>query len=78
MFGCAHFAYRFYGISGVSYENGTLLGPDPSQDIPFSTCAPTALDKSPCVVMLSRDFFALRADFQDTQNALKACQQQGH
>ncbi len=71
---CAGFAYHYYGIDGVSYKDGTLLGPTPKDDIPFSSCEPTAADKHPCVIMFAKEFFALKQDYQDTQTKLSDCE----
>lgn len=75
--GCAGFAYHYYGLEGVTYTNGKLLGPKPQDDLPFSNCEPTAQDKHPCVVMFAKDFFAFKLDYEDTQQKLKECQQGG-
>ena len=72
--GCASFIYRSYGLEGVSYKDGTLLGPKPADDLPFSTCEPTEGVKHPCVVMLAEEFFAFKLDYQDTQDRLKQCE----
>ena len=71
---CATFPYKYYGLSGVTYTNGTLLGPVAADDLPFSNCAPTAADAHPCVVMFAQDFFAFKQDYQDTQNKLEECE----
>lgn len=74
LLGCAGFSYRYYGLSGVSYESGILLGPKPKDDIPFSACAPNPENKNPCVVMFAKEFFALKLDYEDTKQKLKECQ----
>lgn len=72
--GCASFSYKYYGLNGVSYEQGKLLGPKPELDRPFSDCAPNGEHKNPCVVMFADDFFQLRKDFDQTKMELDDCQ----
>ncbi len=72
--GCASFSYHFYGLKEVSYENGTMLGPSDKEDVPFSKCSPTASSKFPCVVMFAKEFYALKLDYEDTQQRLKQCE----
>ena len=72
--GCAGFSYPFYGLDKVNYELGVLLGPEPKDDLPFAKCTPSLTTKNPCVVMFSKDFFALKQDFEDTQQKLKECE----
>lgn len=72
--GCAGFSYRYYGLSASSYE-GSLLGPEPKDDKPFSLCSPTAQDKSPCVVLFSDEFFKLKQDLLETKERLKSCEE---
>lgn len=75
--GCAGFAFRYYGLEGATYREGTLLGPKPKDDLPFSQCEPTAAVKHPCVVMMAPEFFRLKTDYEDTKQQLKDCQQGG-
>ncbi len=72
--GCAGAGFRYYGLSAVNYNDGMLLGPKPKDDIPFSACAPVGNDAYPCVVMFSKEFFALKQDYEDTKQRLKECQ----
>ena len=72
--GCAGFSYRYYGLSEVDYEHGTLLGPKEKDDLPFSKCAPNAESKHPCVIMFTKEFFAFKQDYEDTKQKLKECQ----
>lgn len=74
LIGCAGFSYRYYGLQGVGYEHGTLLGPKESDDLPFSKCSPNGESKNPCVVMFTKDFFAFKLDYEDTKQKLKECQ----
>lgn len=73
LMGCMGFSYRYYGLSIASYT-GTLLGPREQDDKNFLTCEPTSDNKSPCVVMYTSDFLALKTDYLDIQNQLNACQ----
>jgi hypothetical protein len=72
--GCVGFTYHFYGLSEVIYDRGMLLGPNSKDDVPFSKCAPSADSRHPCVVMFTKDFFAFKQDYEDTQMRLKACE----
>lgn len=74
LMGCAGLTFKYYGLSGVIYDHGMLLGPKPQDDLPFSKCAPSASSKNPCVVMFATDFFALKQDYEDTQQKLKDCE----
>lgn len=74
LFGCAGFTYRYYGLAGAQYDKGMLLGPKESDDIPFTACQSSQDVKHPCVVMLSREFYALKLDYQDTKNKLEECE----
>ena len=70
----AVFSYQYYGIMEADYSRGKLTGPTPSDDLSFSVCTPTPENKSPCVVMMTPKFFALKQDYLDTQNRLIECQ----
>ena len=74
--GCASFAYKNYGMEGVNFSEGSLLGPKPEQDLPFSHCEPTAAKPHPCTVMFSDEFSAFKLDYLDTKEKLKACEAQ--
>jgi hypothetical protein len=76
LFGCAGaaFSYRYYGLGGVSYSNGTLRGPKETDDVPFATCEPNSKTKNPCVLMLTKDFFAFKQDYEDTKQRLNECE----
>jgi len=73
--GCAGFTFRYYGLEGVRYEDGKLLGAEPKDDLPFSACAPDGRVKQKCVVMFVSEFFKLKTDYEDTKEQLKQCQQ---
>lgn len=72
--GCAGMSYRYYSLHEVVYEEGMLLGPTEADDVPFSKCAPSEHNKNPCVVMASKEFFALKLDYEDTKQKLIDCQ----
>lgn len=78
LLGCAGaaFNYRYYGLDADLYD-GKLLGSDEEgkDDLPFSTCTPTAAHKSPCVVLLEGEFLKLKQDLLETRQRLKACEQ---
>lgn len=71
---CGSSFYPYYGLDQVNYAQGKLLGLEPSEDLPFMRCAPNNQVKNPCVVMFAKDFFALKQDYEDTQQKLKECQ----
>lgn len=73
--GCAGFAYRYYGMDGVIYEQGKLLGPEPKYDRPFSDCQPDSqYKKGKCVIMLYPDFKSFKTDYEDCKMRLDSCQ----
>lgn len=74
LFACAGAGYRYYGLDGVSYEQGRLLGPKEADDLPFSNCQPNQTTKHPCVVMFANEFFELKQDYEDTKQKLSDCQ----
>jgi hypothetical protein len=65
---------KYYGLQSVAYDHGTLSGPSQEDDLPFSKCAENPREKFPCVVMFSKDFFALKQDYEDTKQKLKECE----
>lgn len=72
--GCgATFSYRHYGLDARSYD-GSLLGPDPKQDLPLKVCEPDAVSTGKCMVMLAAEFYRLKADYLDMANRLIACE----
>jgi hypothetical protein len=73
--GCAGFAYRNYGMDGVDYSQGTLVGDVSSNDVPFSRCAPGPQIKHPCTVLFSPEFYAMKQELLDTRQKLKECEQ---
>jgi len=66
------FPYRFYNLSGVQF-GGTLLGPTPQDDIPFSQCSPVN-GKQQCVVVFYTELNALISDYKQTKSDLISCQ----
>ena len=84
--GCAgFFPYKYYGMHLESYE-GSLLGPKPKDDLPFTVCepdpTPSVIPSGPqpkpnrgkCVVMLSDEFFAMKQDMLETKKRLVECE----
>jgi hypothetical protein len=71
---CAGMKVKYYTFSQVDYNQGMLLGPKESDDIPFSKCAPVGNDANPCILMFREDFIALKQDYLDTKQKLKECQ----
>lgn len=72
--GCAGWSYKYYGLSGVDYSRGILLGDKPANDLPFTTCEPNASTKNPCVILKADEFFKLKLDYEDTKQKLQDCQ----
>lgn len=75
--GCAGFGYRYYGLDGIDYDNGRLLGDKPEHDRPLSDCKPTAENPHPCTVMFYKGidgFLAMKTEMQDCKNRLKTCE----
>lgn len=75
LFACAAtpvFSYKYYNISGNSFT-GTLLGPTPKDDLPFSQCAPVN-GKQQCVVVFYPELQALITDYKTTKSDLIDCQ----
>lgn len=70
------FSYKYYGLQVAHYDDGKLLGPKPTDDLAFAVCEPTAVNKAPCVVMLSNDFFNLKKDYLDAKQKLIDCESQ--
>jgi hypothetical protein len=84
VFGCASlttFPYHWYGLQAASY-NGTLLGPMPADDQALQLCNPLAPSPEPsasphpgaCVVMVSSEFYKLKADYETLENNLNDCE----
>lgn len=76
---CGSVSYKYYGVSIPSncYDQGKLLGPDPSDDIPFSTCKPEPGKPTKCWIMFSDELFAAKKEVMQLRQALKDCQK-GH
>jgi hypothetical protein len=72
--GCAGLTYKNYGMSGVDYSKGMLLGADAKDDLPFSKCAPGPQVKFPCTIMFAADFYAMKRELLELRTALQTCQ----
>lgn len=72
---CSSFPYRHYGLDAQSYE-GTLLGPEPKDDLPLSVCKPDDQVQGKCIVVLAAEWFRLKQEYLDMQSRLKACEEQ--
>lgn len=70
---CSSFPYKYYGMELPSYE-GTLLGPEPEDDLPFKECAPDEITKGKCVVMFIAEFELLKMELEELRARLKACE----
>lgn len=69
------FPYKYYGMSAESYK-GKLLGPTEKDDLDLAMCEPTTADMSPCTVMTSAAYMALKQDYVDKVSQLNNCQSQ--
>lgn len=73
--GCAGLSVRYFGLEGVVYEQGKLLGPEPKYDRPFSDCQPDSQFKhGKCVIMFYSDFKTFKTDYEDCKMRLDSCQ----
>ena len=71
---CSAWTFHYYGLDGMDYSKGSLLGASVTEDLPFSVCTPTQVDKSPCIIMLAKDFYAMKQEYQDTVMRLRECE----
>lgn len=78
-FGCAGavFPYRNYGLDGLDYSKGRLLGPEPKDDLDFSKCTPSEANAHPCTIMFWEDFQKMKLDYKDMANRLRKCERTG-
>jgi len=74
--GCAGFSYKYYGLSGMDYSKGKLLGPDEGHDLDFYVCQPTPSVQNPCVVMKATEFFKMKQEHEELRQKLKTCEGQ--
>lgn len=74
MAGCVGFSYKYYGMYGIDYSKGTLLGEKPEDDLAFSKCEPSSTSKYPCVIMFAPEFMKMKQDYLDTQKKLELCE----
>lgn len=70
------FNYRWYGVAPAPGQKlvGTLLGPEPKDDLDLSVCNPDEKDKGKCVVFLRAEFEKLRVEYIDLKERLRACE----
>jgi hypothetical protein len=71
---CTSFGYKYYGLQLASYEDGLLLGPDDSDDLPIKVCEPDEQVVGKCVVMMREEFERLRSDLIDMRERLERCE----
>jgi hypothetical protein len=67
------FPYKIYSLNAASYE-GTLLGPEPKDDIPLTDCLPTATDTVKCLVVKQEEYEKLKQEYLTLVDELEACQ----
>lgn len=67
------FPYNFYT---VDLKDQKLQGPTSGDypDLPLSVCEATAVSQSPCVAMMTDQYFQLQENYENLQNELVACQ----
>lgn len=70
LFGCAsfNFPYKFYKPISLDW-NGSLLGANPSDDLPYSLCT-----NGKCVTMFTDDFFKMKTEYLDMASKLNKCE----
>lgn len=73
--GCAteSFPYKYYALRADSYE-GTLKGPDESEDLPLKMCSPTEQDQAPCLLLFTPVFLRLKENYLKCQIDLESIQ----
>ncbi len=64
---CSTHNYHYYGMEGMDYSKGKMLGPTEADDLPFSACEPSEEDRFVCILMFSKEFF-------DMKERLEACE----
>lgn len=64
---CASFTYRHYVLN---LEDGTLQGPNPSDDLPISVCARTP-EGYRCITMKIEEFYRLKINYEKMQMRLE-------
>ena len=69
------FDFDYYGIDHPRYDEGKLdaLSED-TEDLQFRVCEPTDADGTPCVVMLSAEYFKMAREFVRIKERLRACE----
>lgn len=81
--GCAGatFPYKVWGLAAKDFS-GTLLGPEPKDDLDLSLCKPVEGNATPCVIMFSDTYIRAKMDYIDTKNRIielqRRCDRQGH
>lgn len=74
---CTSVSWHYYGMNGVDYSHGMLLGPGPKDDLPFSRCSPgNGRDgfQHKCVVMFVDEFFRFKTEYEDLKTRLSECE----
>jgi len=71
---CALAGVKYYGLSGVDFNTGKLMGHKAKDDLPFSVCAPVGNNPYPCVVMMVKDFYDMKREYEDIRQKLIDCQ----
>jgi hypothetical protein len=83
----ATLGYKYYGMSGVDYSKGTLVGKTPSDDVSFNYCRPlsiehpnpedpahpTITEQRRCVVLDIDEFSKMANELVVAREKLKAC-----
>ncbi len=74
----ATFPFKHYGMNVPQecYDQGTLLGPKPEQDLSLKVCQPDERDKFKCVHLLTAEYQKLKKSHLDLQAKLAQCQRE--
>lgn len=67
----ASFPYHYYPYD---IQNHKLVGDTEEHDLSDSVCLSTEVNQKPCTVVLTDDFYQLKADYLKTKSDLIECQ----
>lgn len=69
--GCAgaSYPYKYYGLAAASFQ-GSLVGPEPKDDVDLKKCEPTSANARPCIVIFTDVFLRAKEDYLNQQNRI--------
>jgi len=70
----AGFPYKYYPYDATAHK---LVGAEPVDDLDDAVCLPRTGNVRPCTVVLTDDFFNLKADYLKTKDQLIRCERGG-